>query len=100
MTVILARALASPRSGQFQSCGTEIGLARAGYARASSFASSLGNEAAVLRPLGLGSRGGGGAMTPPLIGRVAGWVTGDLSPKDWNWPGSRTAKAVVTWGRI
>ncbi len=102
MTVILARALAGLDSGRFQSCGTEIGLAPAGYAGAGSV-SSLRNEDGVLRPLGLGLRGGGGVgaslAARHVAGRAGGAREADLSPEDWNRTERATPEADGDSGR-
>jgi len=93
-----APALAVPRSGRFQSpSGTEIALARPGYAGAGSTSYSI-TEDDVLRPLVLGSMRVGGVPVSHA-GRVAGRMAGDLSPQDWNRPDSRTAKAAAGTGR-
>jgi hypothetical protein len=113
----LAQALAVAHSGRFQSpsaasraFGTEIGLARAGYAGAvlplSAFAP------AAIPGMGTGPHAcpgllemGVGAAAPRDTARVAGWQEGDLCPRgarsrQWGLesPEGRTARAGGTRG--
>ena len=91
----LAPALAVAHSVRFQSCGTEIGLARAGYAVADSPLCLSLTEAGVLRPVVLGSMwmARAAAMHPR---RPRSQLDGGRSQSaDWNRPDSRMARAAV-----
>ena len=76
-----ATALAGTHSGRFQSCGTEIGLARPGYAAANHPLNPSLIEADVLRPVVLGLEGVGALVAPRDNAGVAVRMAGDLSPR-------------------
>ncbi len=81
----LAAAFADADSARFQSCGTEIGLACAGYAGAVSPLTSF--SIASLPGTGrrqdavLGSMKGNGVAAPRVSVGVAGGMAGDLCPQ-------------------
>ena len=99
-----APALAAAHSARFQSCGTEIGLARAGYAVAVSPLSLLHSTSMPgasrhqdpgLGSMGMGVVGSGGNTKRRPCRQLDG---GRSQSADWNRPDSRLAKAAFIWG--
>ena len=95
--MINASALAGRLAAAYMPCGPEAHRHPSGYAEAGPFLSPLPVAAmpgtSRRHDAGLGSMGIGATMRF-TEGRVAVWMAGDLSPKDWNHPDSRTARAA------
>jgi len=91
MIVIDASALAGRRFGGLTPFGASAACAASGYAEAGP--SSLTEDCA-RRPLGHGAGLGSTGNRTRTAGRVGVWMAGDLSPKDWNQPDSRTPRAA------
>ena len=97
--MIIASAFAARLAAAYMPCGPEAHRHPSGYAEAGPFLSPLPVAAmpgtsprrnARVRSLEWGV----GGTARLNAGRVAVWMAGDLSPKDWNHPDSRTARAA------